>query len=105
MVRDDAREYRALEPFDELLVFRVGQQDAVLRPWEGLVGRPGEDIGALVQRVLELSSRDQAQDVGPVVPDVAPSLFECVPQLLEGSWEQEDALSECGDLRADQSEE
>src|SRR2546426_6779529 len=58
MVRDDAREYRALEPFDELLVFRVGQQDAVLRPWEGLVGRPGEDIGALVQRALKLYSRD-----------------------------------------------
>ena len=72
---------------------------------ERLVGRAGEHVGALVERVLELSARDEAHHMCAVVPDVAAGFLERVLQVPQRRREQEDTLPERGDLRLHEPEQ
>jgi len=76
VVARHAREGRRCEALRDLRVVGVGEQDPVLRAGERLVRRGGEDLTALVERVLELSAGDQPEDVGRVVPSDGPDLLE-----------------------------
>src|SRR2546427_402259 len=50
---------------DQILAVR--HEEPALGPEEGLVRAPEEDVRALPQRVLELSARDEPEDVASIV--------------------------------------
>ncbi len=101
VVARDAGEGPALEFFLELGVLRVRQQDPVLRAGEGLVGGGRQDRAPLLEWVLELAARDQAQHVRSVVPSARADLLERRPEFLDRHREEEQGEPEQAGLRSD----
>ena len=93
VVAGHAGERPGPQAFLDVGVRRLGEQDAVLRARERLVGRGGEDLAPLVERVLELPAGDEAEDVGGIVPSTG-------PDLLEGRGGARRSASERGRARA-----
>ena len=65
-----------------------------MRAWERLVTATCHHVGTLSQRVLELASGNQPEDVCGVVHHLGTDLVGRVGQLLQRGREQEDRLAE-----------
>src|SRR5208282_4729038 len=71
-------------------VLAVGDEESTLGSEERLVGATVHDVGALAQRVLKPSSRDQAEDVGGVVEDEGIVGVRLLGDRAQGVREQEE---------------
>ncbi len=87
------------QAFLDVGVRGLGEEDPVLGARERLVGRGGEDLAPLVERVLELPAGDQAEDVGGVVPPAGPDLLEGRGELADRHRKEEEREPEQAELR------
>ena len=82
------------------LVAAAREHEAALGAEERLVGRAGQDVRALGDRVLERAARDEPEDVRPVEDEPRARLGGHLAQVGHGLREQEEAPAEHGDRGA-----
>ena len=99
VIAGDPWEYSRIKGFGHLVIAGISDEYPVLRAWECLVGAAGDYLDAFPQRVLELATGYQAENMGAVVPDIEADLVQRILQFLDWRREKENGLAEQRDLR------